>query len=47
MDVFKSTSAERQEDGIHVVRTTTPSSSAASRPIDHSVNYSRLARIGP
>ena len=35
MDVFKSTSAERQKDGIHVVCTTTPSSSAAGRPIDH------------
>jgi len=35
MDVFKSTLAERQEDGIHVVCTTTLSSSAASRPIDH------------
>ena len=44
MDVFKSTSAERQEGGIHVVCTTTPSSSAASRPIDHSVNYTVASR---
>ena len=41
MDVFKSTSAERQKDGIHVVCTTTLSSSAASRPIDHSSVASR------